>query len=271
MQKTFQQKKRGFMLIELSIAIVVIGLLFAGVSGGVVLIDKAKLQSDISAIQNLRNAAIMFKSSYDAAPGRLTETRKHFENSISDGSVATYICSRKTENSGSSAAADGRAAGVTGNTSSGDFKVAGSSGSNMAAVSYSSIAMCQIYASKTSDYQSIPSEKIAPGKNAPALKTASGASMFYINDNNALNYYIVIGNGNDAGFDGTLATVGKNLAGNALFKLDSKLEDGNEATGDFTAHKTITAGGTGTADTLSKDCDYNSKDKECVATYLIDL
>jgi prepilin-type N-terminal cleavage/methylation domain-containing protein len=59
----------GFTLIELSIVIVIIGLIVAGVVGGQTLVKQAKLRSIISEQQQVKLAINAFKLEYDAVPG----------------------------------------------------------------------------------------------------------------------------------------------------------------------------------------------------------
>jgi len=64
-----EHKNNGFSLIELSISIIIIGLLVAGISGGSKLIKQAELRAFIQEITNYETAYITFKSTYDAKPG----------------------------------------------------------------------------------------------------------------------------------------------------------------------------------------------------------
>ena len=61
--------KRGFTLIELSIVIVIIGLIVAGVVGGQSLVRQAKLRSVISEVNEYNVAMNAFILEYDALPG----------------------------------------------------------------------------------------------------------------------------------------------------------------------------------------------------------
>jgi prepilin-type N-terminal cleavage/methylation domain-containing protein len=55
-----EQKHNAFSLIELSIVLIIMGLLIAGVSGGTKLIESAKMQRTIREIRNIRTAVNMF-------------------------------------------------------------------------------------------------------------------------------------------------------------------------------------------------------------------
>lgn len=64
--------KRGFTLIELSIVLVIIGLIIGGVLVGRDLIDAAKVRSQLSQIEEFTAATGTFKLKYNAFPGDLT-------------------------------------------------------------------------------------------------------------------------------------------------------------------------------------------------------
>lgn len=62
-------KNKGFTLVELSIVLVVIGLLIGGILVGKSLIDSARMNSFISQIQQYDGAIATFKSKYKYLPG----------------------------------------------------------------------------------------------------------------------------------------------------------------------------------------------------------
>jgi len=61
--------KKGFTLVELSIVIIIIGFLIAGVAGGQSLIKQAKLSSVITDMQDYKVAYSSFKLRYSKVPG----------------------------------------------------------------------------------------------------------------------------------------------------------------------------------------------------------
>lgn len=69
MKKTFSTKKSAFSLIELSIVLIVIGLLIAGITGGASLIKSSELRSVMSEARGYAVAVNAFYSQYDALPG----------------------------------------------------------------------------------------------------------------------------------------------------------------------------------------------------------
>jgi len=69
LQPTTYHRKGGFTLIELSIILVIIGLIVGGVLLGNDLINAAKLKSQISQFQEYQTSFMTFKSKYDCLPG----------------------------------------------------------------------------------------------------------------------------------------------------------------------------------------------------------
>ena len=64
---------QAFTLIELSIVIVIIGLLIGGILGGQSLIRSSELQSVLSDLSKIKSAVTQFKDQYGALPGDLAD------------------------------------------------------------------------------------------------------------------------------------------------------------------------------------------------------
>ena len=91
MKKTLNS---AFSLVELSIVIIIIGLLFVGVSGGSKLIESAKISRLMSEIRSIDNAIVAFNQAYDALPGDFDSAQSLFgtsgvNNGDGDGFVET--------------------------------------------------------------------------------------------------------------------------------------------------------------------------------------
>ena len=69
MKKTFSQKKSAFSLIELSIVLIVIGLLIAGITGGASLIKSSELRSVMGEARGYAVATNAFYTQYNNLPG----------------------------------------------------------------------------------------------------------------------------------------------------------------------------------------------------------
>jgi prepilin-type N-terminal cleavage/methylation domain-containing protein len=69
MKKTFSSKKSAFSLIELSIVLIIIGLLIAGVTGGASLIKSSQLRSVMGEARGYAVAVNAFYSQFNGLPG----------------------------------------------------------------------------------------------------------------------------------------------------------------------------------------------------------
>jgi prepilin-type N-terminal cleavage/methylation domain-containing protein len=69
MKKTFSSKKSAFSLIELSIVLIIIGLLIAGITGGASLIKSSELRSIMSEARSYAVSVNSFFTQYDRYPG----------------------------------------------------------------------------------------------------------------------------------------------------------------------------------------------------------
>lgn len=84
----------GFTLIELSIVIVIIGLIVAGVVGGQSLVNQSKLRSQIAEFDKYKIAYNAFKLEYDAIPGDFNDASSYW--GVSDGNGDRRINSPST-------------------------------------------------------------------------------------------------------------------------------------------------------------------------------
>jgi len=69
---------KGFTLIELSIVLVIIGLITAGIIGGQSLIHSAQIRSVISDVDRFRVAIATFEMQYDSLPGDLVNAKEYW-------------------------------------------------------------------------------------------------------------------------------------------------------------------------------------------------
>lgn len=84
-------KNKGFSLVELSIVILIIGLLVAGISSGTKLIQQAELRSIISEFEEIQVAYKTFQATYDAIPGDMGDASVFFSG-CATGGVGNVNC-----------------------------------------------------------------------------------------------------------------------------------------------------------------------------------
>jgi prepilin-type N-terminal cleavage/methylation domain-containing protein len=81
---------KGFTLVELSIVIIIIGFLIAGIAGGNSLIQNAKLSTAVRDIASYESAILQFKNRYDYYPGDMLNAESYWptaHNGDGDGYV----------------------------------------------------------------------------------------------------------------------------------------------------------------------------------------
>jgi prepilin-type N-terminal cleavage/methylation domain-containing protein len=87
MHKTLKQIRimKGFTLVELSIVIIIIGFLIAGVAGGQSLIKSASLTTIITEEQSIQTAVRAFIDQYGGLPGDITNATAYFGTTDKNG------------------------------------------------------------------------------------------------------------------------------------------------------------------------------------------
>lgn len=99
--------KKGFSLIELSIVLIIIGLLVAGITGGASLIKSAELRSVMSEVRNYQTALNAYYTATGELPGTAGSSQMDFVNSCSawaalasEGIIDTKLSSFSTATGG---------------------------------------------------------------------------------------------------------------------------------------------------------------------------
>lgn len=77
-EKSKKRNQKGFTLIELSIVIVIIGLIVAGIFGGQELIRQAQLRTIIAEQTAVKTAVAAFRLEYDQLPGDMPNARAYW-------------------------------------------------------------------------------------------------------------------------------------------------------------------------------------------------
>ncbi|EGW55755.1 prepilin-type N-terminal cleavage/methylation domain-containing protein [Candidatus Endoriftia persephonae] len=101
------KKQNGFTLVEISIVLVIIGLLIGGILKGQEMIQNAKYKNFVQQIDSYRAAVYAFQDRYKALPGDFNKATTSFQapsgvtvrNGNGDGTVSGGWCDRNTEES----------------------------------------------------------------------------------------------------------------------------------------------------------------------------
>lgn len=80
-----RQNLKGFTLVELSIVIVIIGLIIAGITAGRSLVNSSRLRSQVSDLQKYNTAFNAFVFQYNAIPGDMKNARSYWGGTVTNG------------------------------------------------------------------------------------------------------------------------------------------------------------------------------------------
>jgi prepilin-type N-terminal cleavage/methylation domain-containing protein len=89
MQTSKNHQTKGFSLVELSISIIIIGLLIGGISSGSTLIKQAEIRSIISDLRNYQTNYTTFKATYDAVPGDFNRADTYWSGTSCHATAST--------------------------------------------------------------------------------------------------------------------------------------------------------------------------------------
>jgi prepilin-type N-terminal cleavage/methylation domain-containing protein len=73
-------KLNGFTLVEISIVMIIIGLLIGGVFGGLKLVENMQVNKTIQDLKSIESAALTFKDTYGRLPGDITNPSTRLPN-----------------------------------------------------------------------------------------------------------------------------------------------------------------------------------------------
>ncbi len=209
---TYSRYQQGFSLIELSIVLVILGLLAGGITAGSTLIKNAELRSVVAEMNDLQAGVSAFRLQYSAMPGDMPNAASFWTPAASD------------------AGCNSDAAAMNGN---GDGKI-DSTVADSSIESY--MAWCHMTKSEltTSTLNGQPDDAataVVPGTNIPRSKLSGagywiGYGVHGITTKNAL----VLGSPTSGGTPTTLITSAA-LTPRDAQNIDAKLDDGAASTG----------------------------------------
>ena len=234
MKKNFSSKKSAFSLIELSIVLIIIGLLIAGITGGASLIKSSELRSIMGEARGYAVSVNSFFTQYDQYPGDASVN-------VGKESIPTAVGDRDNKiefvnDHATSPVAEGIDAWF-------DLKDIGA---------IDMVLTQLIHTSATAGTLHVP-VALTMGAGAPGSKIKGAGWVFDYNKTNFQNVVVLTGNTDayvaETAFtmvNGVLATGANNsskeiiTAGDAL-AIDSKIDDGKASSGNVQAVNQITA------------------------------
>jgi len=259
MKKTFSSKKSAFSLIELSIVLIIIGLLIAGITGGASLIKSSELRSVMGEARGYAVSVNSFFTQYDRYPGD------------SDTAVGTNNkCLGDRDNLIEYFTGSNNTACSEGLDAWNDLK-------DIGAIDLA-LALTEVQTGPQSTFASVG--KMVPVTNIPGSKTKGNGWAFdniLTSDALSQNYVVLTGTTND----GKTAlindqTVTNRAASPALsapdaLSIDSKIDDGKTNAGNIRAYDANNAGiETSCRDTEKYNVGQGTK-KVCTLAFRVDV
>ncbi len=243
MKKKYSSKKSAFSLIELSIVLIIIGLLIAGVTGGASLIKSSELRAVASEARAFTTSINGFYNQFNAYPGDYT-------TAISGSSTGDGDNTIEYGSGGGGTASEGRNAWV-------QMKAAGIIDSNVLSAATSVVATT----TAASFGSSVPASKIK----------SSGWDLDYNATSGVLQNVLVLTGATGTYSSGNTLVNGTSVAGGAItptdaLSVDTKIDDGVANTGKV-------RGVTSTTGTCNSSGTYSTSTttKVCALSYQVDI
>ena len=255
--------KKGFTLLELSIVLVIIGLIIGGITVGQEMIRSAELNSVISDVNKYKVAVNTFKLKYNALPGDMDNAQDYW--GIAHATPAT--CQTTFSTGTETCNGDGN----------GQIGLVGNVGTYYEVFrAWQHLANAEIISGSfvgARDTGGHPQGNATIGVNIPSSKiSGSGYVLIYAGtDNNyanpTVNNHII-----SWGVEGTGFPVGGALNPAEQFSLDTKHDDGKPATGKLLSFDDSASATTDcvTDDTLDAEYELSETAGACQATFIID-
>ena len=245
-----KNNKSGFSLIELSIVLIIIGLLIAGVTGGASLIKSSELRSIITESRTWAVSVNSFYNQFDKLPGDYDQTLGTLAGGDGDGTIE-YDSAVNTDDNDYEGRNAWRHLSITQIL---DSSVIYPTGDNDALDASAVI---------TASYSSF-------GTYLPASKIQSSGWDFDYDDGSATNVVVLTGKVGGSGtasdtlVNGTIQSTGAITPIDAL-SLDSKYDDGSATAG--------TIQGFGASNTCNNGATYATikSNKTCALSFVIDV
>lgn len=234
-------------MVELSIVLVVIGLILGGVTVGNDLINASKLRSSIAAIEQYRTAVRMFQDKYNLLPGDLSAS-----------STTKFGFTAPTGPQWAACSEDGLIEDVYCNNP--PYILAGES-----AVFWTHLTEAKLIKGKYTPPISAPGGGITGGINLPILPV--GGSIIVQTDGTGKNWF---GTGINDVTSGTSYTANsaKMLTTDA-YAIDKKVDDGMPNTGTVQATAIYNSGGTNVVAPIGATATSCAQDGTPAATYMV--
>lgn len=262
MKKTFSKKRSAFSLIELSIVLIIIGLLIAGITGGASLIKSSELRAVMGEARGYAVAVNAFYTQFNALPG-------DYGTSLGTAAGGSVTMTGNTYGNGNSKIEYCTTSCTTGATATG-------SEGNLAWQHLKFAGAIDV----APTFQGALTAAATAGTHFPASKIKSSGWNFDYNTATTSLQNVVVLTGSTtsaASIDANSLVNGATMSTGAILptdglSIDSKIDDGVASTGKVravnTANATTCAGGTVTVPTAWA---VTVTTKSCGLSYQVDV
>jgi prepilin-type N-terminal cleavage/methylation domain-containing protein len=224
--------KKGFTLVELSIVLVILGLLAGGVLAGQSLIRAAELRSVTTQLEQYSTAIYAFRDRYFAIPGDMTNATQFW-------GVDPSGCPTNTNYSPRKGTCDGDGNGVISNSPNGQYEQFRG---------WQHLANAGLISGA---YSGVDHSGYIINENVPALKVGgnAGAGLYFmrIDPTDTSNMVFLFPGNYEFGYGACVPgydCVGKLFTPEEAFSIDTKFDDGKPGMGTYiTRTSTPSAGG----------------------------
>ena len=216
------EKQKGFTLIELSIVLVIIGLIVGGVLVGQDLIRAAEIRATVGQIEKYNSAVNTFRTKFNGIPGDLSAA-----NATAFGFIARAGSAGRGDNNGLIGGVNSSTPLTQVFTQESGFFWDDLSNANLIDGNLDSAADAATVAAITS--AGVPTQ-------FPEARISRG-NRIHVGSVGGLNYYMIAGITSTAATTGNM-TLTTNLTPIELYSMDTKLDDGLPQTGIVQAHGT---------------------------------
>ncbi len=214
-----QTYKTGFSLVELSIVLVILGLLTGSILAGQSLIRAAELRAITTEYDHYQTAINIFKNKYFAIPGDMSNAEDFWGSMTNCGAASPSGTGTETCNGDGNAQIDGTL--VASQTAERYAFWQHLSNAGLISGVYTGIAGADNGVDSEIE-ENVPGSKVSNTGWTASHKTTGGTSEYDVNYGN----FLVFGK-NSALFD----TVGQALTPEETWNIDTKIDDGEPAKG----------------------------------------
>lgn len=212
---------QGFSLVELSVVLIILGLLAAGITAGNSLVKGSKLRAVIAEVESFRTAVNAFVVQYDELPGDITNAHDYWD----DG--ADGVCGNATQCNG-----DG----------DGLIEIVTNVNNNESYRAWQHLTLADLVPGNYTGIAYGTGKQADIGVNVPASKlTGGGYTMTY---KDLFTDGRVVGNAVSFGaFRVNSSTWNSVISAKDAYSIDKKIDDGGLESGKVGIHRGADAGG----------------------------